>query len=36
LPEYLDVAYTFEINNYQGRQSLQLNVRDIKASEASR
>jgi len=29
----MDVAYAFEINTYQGRQSLQLNVKDIKASE---
>lgn len=34
LPEYVDVAYTFEINDYQGRQSLQLNIKDIKVSEA--
>lgn len=33
LPAYLDVAYAFEINSYQGRQSLQLSVRDIKPSE---
>jgi hypothetical protein len=32
MPQYIDVAYTFEINDYQGRQSLQLNVKDIKAS----
>ena len=35
LPSHVDVAYAFEINSYQGRQSLQLNVRDIKASEVS-
>lgn len=35
LPEYVDVAYTFEINDYQGRQSLQLNIKDIKVSEAA-
>jgi len=33
MPQYMDVAYAFEINTYQGRQSLQLNVKDIKASE---
>ena len=33
MPAYVDIAYAFEINTYQGRQSLQLNVRDIKASE---
>ena len=33
MPQHVDVAYTFEINTYQGRQSLQLNVKDIKASE---
>ena len=32
MPQYIDVAYAFEINDYQGRQSLQLNVKDIKAS----
>jgi single-stranded-DNA-specific exonuclease len=32
MPAYVDIAYFFEINTYQGRQSLQLNVRDIKAS----
>lgn len=35
LPEYVDVAYAFEINEYQGRQSLQLNIKDIKVSEAA-
>lgn len=33
MPAYVDIAYAFEINTYQGRQSLQMNVRDIKASE---
>lgn len=33
LPERIDVAYAFEINSYMGRQSLQLNIRDIKASQ---
>lgn len=35
MPSHLDVAYAFEINSYQGRQSLQLNIRDIKASETA-
>ena len=35
MPAYVDIAYAFEINSYQGRQSLQLNVKDIKASEQS-
>ena len=33
LPPVVDVAYTFEINEYQGRQSLQLNIRDIRPAE---
>lgn len=35
MPESIDIAYAFEINTYQGRQSLQLNVKDIKASDLS-
>ncbi len=35
MPAYVDIAYAFEINSYQGRQSLQLNVKDIKASDNS-
>jgi single-stranded-DNA-specific exonuclease len=30
MPEKIDILYAFEQNNYQGRVSLQLNVRDIK------
>ncbi|MFZ3071302.1 MAG: DHHA1 domain-containing protein, partial [Anaerolineaceae bacterium] len=30
LPEYVDIAYAFEINSYMGRQTLQLNIKDIK------
>ena len=30
LPPYIDLMYTFEINEYNGFESLQLNVRDIK------
>jgi hypothetical protein len=29
----VDIAYSFEINKYQGRESLQLNIKDIKPSE---
>ena len=29
LPEFVDVAYTFEINEYNGRSTIQLNIRDI-------
>lgn len=32
LPERLDVMFTFEVNEYNGRQTLQLNVRDLKAA----
>jgi single-stranded-DNA-specific exonuclease len=32
LPVYVDLLYTFELNEYNGRTSLQLNVRDIKPS----
>ena len=30
IPEMIDLAYTFEIKEYNGRQSLQLNVKDLK------
>jgi single-stranded-DNA-specific exonuclease len=33
LPERVDVAYRFEINEFNGRSSLQLNIKDIKPSE---
>ena len=33
MPDRVDVAYRFEINEYMGRNTLQLNVKDIKASE---
>jgi single-stranded-DNA-specific exonuclease len=29
LPDYVDIAYTFEINEFNGRSTMQLNVRDI-------
>ena len=32
MPEKIDIAYTFEINDYQGRQTLQLNIKDMKPS----
>jgi single-stranded-DNA-specific exonuclease len=35
LPTWVDVAYTLEINEWQGRQRLQLNVKDIKSPESS-
>jgi len=33
LPGMVDIVYSFEINKYQGRESLQLNIKDIKPSE---
>lgn len=35
MPPYVDLAYTFETNQYNGSYSLQLNVRDLKASGTS-
>ncbi|RJP50547.1 MAG: single-stranded-DNA-specific exonuclease RecJ [Anaerolineaceae bacterium] len=32
LPPIVDVLYTFEVNEYNGRKSLQLNLKDIKAA----
>jgi single-stranded-DNA-specific exonuclease len=32
IPPKVDLMYTFELNEYNGRQSFQLNVRDLKAS----
>jgi single-stranded-DNA-specific exonuclease len=32
MPPKVDLMYTFELNEYNGRQSFQLNVRDLKAS----
>ena len=34
LPLRVDVMYTFEINDYNGRSTLQLNLKDIKPSQA--
>lgn len=33
LPRYIDVAYQFELNRWNGREQLQLNVRDLRPSE---
>jgi single-stranded-DNA-specific exonuclease len=32
LPPMVDVLYTFEVNEYNGRKNLQLNLKDIKAA----
>lgn len=32
MPARIDILYTFELNEYNGRKSLQLNIRDIKPS----
>ena len=32
MPERVDLLYSFEKNSYMGRESLQLNVKDIKNS----
>lgn len=34
LPDYVDIAYTFEINEFNGRSTMQLNVRDIQPAAA--
>ena len=31
MPERVDIAYRFEVNEFNGRSSLQLNIKDIKA-----
>ena len=33
MPEFVDIAYTIEINDYMGMRNVQLNVKDIKKSE---
>ena len=33
MPERIDLAYRFEVNEFNGRSTLQLNVKDIKPSE---
>jgi single-stranded-DNA-specific exonuclease len=30
LPQRIDAMYTYEVNEYNGRESLQLNIRDLK------
>ena len=35
LPTYIDLIYTFELNEFNGRENLQLNVREIRPSERS-
>jgi len=30
MPDSIDLVYTFEVNEYQGRRTLQLNVKDLK------
>lgn len=35
LPAYVDLLYTFELNEFNGRRNLQLKVRDIKPSQLS-
>jgi single-stranded-DNA-specific exonuclease len=33
MPERIDIAYAFEVNEFNGRSTLQLNIKDIKRSE---
>jgi single-stranded-DNA-specific exonuclease len=33
MPDRIDLAYRFEVNEFNGRSTLQLNVKDIKATE---
>jgi single-stranded-DNA-specific exonuclease len=33
LPERIDIAFAFEVNEFNGRRTLQLNIKDIKKSE---
>jgi single-stranded-DNA-specific exonuclease len=33
LPSHVDILYTFESNEYNGRQSLQLNLKDVKPTD---
>jgi single-stranded-DNA-specific exonuclease len=32
MPEIIDIAYRFEVNEFRGRSTLQLNIKDIKQS----
>ena len=33
MPERVDIAYRFEVNEFNGRSSLQLNIKDLRAAE---
>jgi hypothetical protein len=33
ITDRVDIAYRFEVNVFNGRSSLQLNIKDIKASD---
>jgi single-stranded-DNA-specific exonuclease len=33
MPAKIDILYSFEVNEYNGRESLQLNVRNLKPSQ---
>jgi len=33
LPEYIDIMYNFELNEFNGQLSLQLNIKDIRAAQ---
>lgn len=35
MPDTIDIAYRFEVNEYMGRSTLQLNVKDIKAAKSA-
>jgi single-stranded-DNA-specific exonuclease len=35
IPPYIDMIFTYELNEYNGRQNLQLNVRDLRPSGSS-
>lgn len=35
MPERVDIAYRFEVNEFNGRSSLQLNIKDMRATELS-
>ncbi|MCA9887742.1 MAG: single-stranded-DNA-specific exonuclease RecJ [Anaerolineae bacterium] len=36
MPEYLDVAYCLEVNEWHGRRNLQLNLKDVQPAEAAK
>jgi single-stranded-DNA-specific exonuclease len=35
LPAYVDLLFTFELNEFNGRKNLQLKIRDLRPSERS-